>query len=212
MEDGRQPLPGVTCWDGVSAESLAQALHAPAVSCIEAGVLGPRPGRRSASSERLGLRVTARSVYRLPVARVFAAALGARLNLSTDLQERVHTALQEALMNAMLHGNLGLEPGLRDNLRSLAASHEIIEARFTFGQIALSMIRVEATWNARLLRVAVRDSGDGFRRHELPTPEERLTAGRIGSGRGLMILEHLCDHIGLHRGGTTIALDFRLPG
>jgi anti-sigma regulatory factor (Ser/Thr protein kinase) len=202
---------GLTRWDGVSAESLAQALAAPAVDCVEAGVVGPRPGRRLPGAHRLGLRVTAQSVYRHPIARVFAGALQVRLGLSAELLERVHTALQEALMNAMMHGNLGLGEGLRDNRQALAASRDLIEARFAIGPIARSMIRVEATWSEGLLRVAVRDNGDGYGSSNLPTLDERMEAGQVGSGRGLLILERLCDHIGLHRGGTTIALDFRLP-
>jgi anti-sigma regulatory factor (Ser/Thr protein kinase) len=205
--------PGVTTWDGTSARSLAQALAVPADDCIEAGLPGPRrrPPRRKPSGGRLGLRVTALSVYNHPVAKLFAAALRTRLDLPADLHERLRTALQEAMMNAMLHGNLGLASRLQDSLQTLAASHSVIKARFAIGRIAGSMIRVEATWSSTTLRVVVRDSGDGYNKSELPSLDDSAAVSELGSGRGLVILENLCDHVGLHRGGTTIDMDFRLP-
>jgi anti-sigma regulatory factor (Ser/Thr protein kinase) len=202
----------LTSWDGASAESLAQALAAPTVDCVEHGVTGPQPhpARPRRGGGRLGLRVTAQAVYRHPIAKVFAAGLRSRLDLSAALHERLHTALQEAMMNAMLHGNLGLESGLRDNLQALAVAQASIEARLAIGQIAHSMIEVEAHWSETLLRVTVRDSGGGFQRNALPSLEERLAAGKVGSGRGLMLLEMLCDRVALRRGGTSISLVFRL--
>ena len=165
-----------------------------------------------AAGRGIGLTVTARSVYRHPVAKIFAGTLQARHDLTPRLHERVHTALQEALMNAMLHGNLGLGSGLRDDLPALAASAELIEARFATDAIARSMIRVEATLSGPALRVTIRDSGRGFRRDQLPSPEQRMAAGQVGSGRGLVILEMLCDHVSFNVAGTAIALDFVLPG
>ena len=152
------------------------------------------------------MTVTAQSVYRHPVARIFARALQIRLDLSPEIHERVLTAVQETMINAMLHGNLGLGSGLRNDLKGLAASHSVIAARFASEHGARSLIRVQATWTRTRLRVIVRDSGDGFER------DERLAAARLGSGRGLMILEALCDQIGIQRRGTVIALNFLLPG
>jgi len=203
---------GIACWDGASAQSLMQALLSPAADCIESGVTAPGPARRNASCRRLGMTVTAQSVYRYPVAKVFARALQIRLDLSLEIHERVLTALQEAMINAMLHGNLGLDSGPRNDLEGLAASHCVIAARFASEYSARSLIRVQATWTRTRLRVVVRDSGDGFSRNELPSVDERLAAARPGSGRGLMILEALCDHIGIQRRGTVIALNFVLPG
>jgi anti-sigma regulatory factor (Ser/Thr protein kinase) len=211
-QDRRPAGPELSCWDGASAQSLAEALAPPTTICVEADAIGRRSGpvHCMASGRRLILTMTARSVYRHPIARVFAGALQDRLNLSSDLHERVHTALQEAMMNAMLHGNLGLGSGLRDSLQALAALRETIEAHFASESTARSMIRVEATWTRAMLRVVVTDSGGGFTRNEPRSPDERLATSPPGSGRGFMILETLCDHIDLRRGGSTIVLGFSL--
>lgn len=201
----------ISRWDGISMQSLAQALMSPATDCIEGNATGsPRTGR--STGRHLGLTVTTRSVYRHSIARVFAGALQGRIALSPDLHQRVHTALQEAMINAMLHGNLGLDASLRDDLQALTVSRAIIEARLASEQIARSLIRVDANWSGTMLYVVVRDNGSGFTKTDVPSEEERLDAGRTGSGRGLMILETLCDRISLLRGGTTIKLGFLLCG
>lgn len=214
MIDGGQNLDGScqghTCWDGASAQSLAGALVAPVVGCVETVVLGSLPvsARGTSSCQRLSLTVTAWSVYRQPVARVFAEALQTRLNLSVHLYERVYTALQEAMMNAMLHGNLGLESGFRNTLQGLASSSEVIEARLASDKVAHSKICIDASWLPTMLRIVVRDSGSGFDKKAVRSPDELLAAGHPGSGRGLIILNTCCDRVELLDGGATIALTF----
>jgi hypothetical protein len=203
---------GVTSWDGASERSLEQALVLPAAECVEAEVIGRCRWRvsRRPSHRRLGLMVTARSAYRHPVARIFVGAMQKRLHLSQELRERVHIALQEAVMNAILHGNLGLDPGLRDSLQGLATLHDTIAARFASARIARSIIRVDARWTRTMLHLVIRDSGRGFKLNRLSSADEGPGTGRIGSGRGLIILGAMCDRIAFLRGGTTIELGFLL--
>jgi anti-sigma regulatory factor (Ser/Thr protein kinase) len=158
----------------------------------------------------LRLAVTTRSAYRHQVVKVFVGALAARIDLSRDLRERIHTAVQEAMMNSVLHGNLAIESGLRDSLEGLTTSHQAIERLLTSPKIARSMIRVEAIWNLGMLYVLVRDSGGGFERCGLPSPGAWQEADHRGSGRGLAIVEAFCDRVALLSGGATIKMGFRL--
>jgi anti-sigma regulatory factor (Ser/Thr protein kinase) len=202
--------PGFTCWDGVSESSLGRALREPAIECVEAELteLGVRRTRQSATRPRLSLTMTTRSAYRHPVTKVFTEAMQARLHFSRDLHERFHTALQEAVMNAMIHGNLGLDSRLRDGLAGLAASHAVIESLLARPAVACRAIRVDAIWNTTMLSVMVRDDGSGFARNvaELSAapPSEKH------HGRGLRILETFCDRVTLLHCGTMIKLGFRL--
>jgi anti-sigma regulatory factor (Ser/Thr protein kinase) len=202
----------VACWDGVSERSLAFALIPPTTDCVEVDLADRRSGRavRKMSCGRLGLTVTTRSAYRHSVAKAFVEAIAARLSFPRDLRERIHTAVQEAVMNAMLHGNLELGSGLRDSLEGLAASHELIEALLELPEVARSTIRVDAIWNPTMLYVLIRDSGRGFKRTESPSPELWQAGGDRGCGRGLAILEMFCDRVALLSGGTAIKLGFRL--
>lgn len=206
--------PAFTCWDGVSESSLARALSPPVTECMEVALIdGNQYSRllfRPRTSGCLRLALTTRSAYRLQVVKGFVGAIAVRMDLSRDLRERVHTAVQEAMMNSVLHGNLAIEFGLRDSLEGLETSHQTIEKLLTSPQIARSMIRVEAIWNSSMLYVLVRDSGGGFERSKLPSPSARQKAGHHGSGRGLAIVEAFCDRVALLNGGATIKLGFRL--
>jgi len=207
-------VPGFTCWDGVSESSLARALSPPVTECMEVALIDGNQysqlSFRARTDGCLRLAVTTRSAYRHHVVKVFVGAMAVRMDLSRDLVERIHTAVQEAMMNSVLHGNLAINSGLRDSLEGLATAHQSIEALLTSPQIARSMIRVEAIWNSSMLYVVVRDSGGGFKRSELPSPSEWQKAGHHGSGRGLAIVEAFCDRVALLNGGATIKLGFRL--
>jgi anti-sigma regulatory factor (Ser/Thr protein kinase) len=152
--------------------------------------------------------MTTRSAYRHPVTKVFTEAMQARLHFSRDLRGRFRTALQEAVMNAMVHGNLGLDSQLRDGLVGLTSSHAVIESLLARPAVARRVIRVDAIWNTTMLSVMVRDNGSGFARTgpelSAPPPSEKH------HGRGLFILETFCDRVALLHGGTTIRLGFRL--
>ncbi|NVN84901.1 MAG: ATP-binding protein [Rhodopseudomonas sp.] len=200
------------CWNGLAEASLALSLLPPATVCVEQDLIDsckrwsrPRPVCR-----HLGLVLTTRSAYRCMVARPFVDAIAERIDLSDDVRERAHTALQEAVMNAVLHGNLELDSALRDDLAGMDKTHDTIEQLLLKPQVALSAIRIDAIWNAAELLIMVRDSGSGFDKKLVPASEEWSAAGHIGSGRGFLILEAFCDRLALLRGGTLIRLGFHL--
>ncbi|KIZ47558.1 hypothetical protein OO17_03745 [Rhodopseudomonas palustris] len=200
------------CWDGLAETSLALSLLPPARVCVEHHLIVSQKwqSRPRAVCRHLGLVLTTRSAYRCMVAKPFVDAIAERIELSADVRERAHTALQEAVMNAVLHGNLGLDSALRDDLAGMDKTHATIEELLLTPQVALSALRIDAIWNSHHLIIIVRDSGNGFDRKQLPTSEEWMASGHIGSGRGLMILEAFCDRLALLRGGTVIRLGFHL--
>jgi anti-sigma regulatory factor (Ser/Thr protein kinase) len=198
----------VTCWDGASEESLQDALAPPATQCFEADLIDechddvvctqPAPGH-------LSLVVTTRSAYRHSIVKAFMTAMQSRTSLSEDLRIRVYSAVQEALMNAVLHGNLRIDPHLRDNLAGLLAAQEAIEARLNAPEVARTMIRVDAIWNASTLNVVIQDSGEGYDE----TTAQPVT-DESACGRGLAILQAFSDKVAVLNGGTTVKLEFRL--
>jgi anti-sigma regulatory factor (Ser/Thr protein kinase) len=205
-------LSSTVCWDGLAETSLSRSLSPPVRDCVERDLIdshwrttGPR-----AVCRHLGLVLTTRSAYRCPVAKIFVEAVAARIELTGDVRERARTALQEAMMNAVLHGNLGLDTSCRDDFEAIDRIQEKIDWLLASPQYALSAVRIDAVWNSALLVIIVRDSGPGFSRAKLPTSEAWEAAGHIGSGRGFMILDAFCDRLALLRGGTMIRLGFNL--
>jgi anti-sigma regulatory factor (Ser/Thr protein kinase) len=206
--------PCFTCWDGVSERSLERALSLPVTECMEVALIDGNQYSRLLFRPRtdgcLRLALTTRSAYRHPVVKVFVRAMATRIDLSRDLRERIHTAVQEAVINSVLHGNLAISSAHRNSLKGLENTHQTIEKLLASPEIARSMIRVEAIWNSAMLYVLIRDSGAGYDRDELPSPGALHTPGHGASGRGIAILEAFCDRIALLNGGATIKLGFRL--
>lgn len=204
--------PRLTYWDGASKSSLISALSLPATQCIEAGLASAceiaEPRQRTMA--RLSLLVTTRSAYRLPISRAFVEAIESRMALSSDLRDRIYIATQEAVMNAVFHGNLRIEAGLRNSLESFVQFHESIERKLAQPEIAGGMVRVDALWSSKMLYVVVRDNGDGYHRTAVPSCNATPGGGLAGSGRGLSILDAVCDRVVLLHGGRAIKLGFRI--
>jgi anti-sigma regulatory factor (Ser/Thr protein kinase) len=203
MQDLQQDC--ATCWDGASEHTLAQSLAPPATACIEAG-LGVEAGWSKAGDGGLGclrLTVSIRSIFQQAVAKAFVLAIDDRLRLRQEERDRILTALHEALLNAVMHGHLQLQQGLRDTFSGFEASHETIKRQLALPKYAQSRVVIEAQWSAGRLLIAVHDNGVGF------DPGKSRDQHR-GSGRGLAILEAFCDSITFQDGGRTIVLGFEL--
>jgi len=199
----------LSCWDGASEQTLDAALARPARRCIEAELLDRSAetyeGADLSTDKVLSLVITTRSAYRHSVVKTYVQALGERLALTEDLRIRVYSAVQEALMNAVLHGNLRIDGGLRGSLDGLIAAQAIIETKLESPQIGSSMIRLDADWTSSALAITVRDSGDGYDYSGVrPAAEDGM------SGRGLEILQVFSDRVTVLNGGTTVMLEFQL--
>ncbi|GLH81186.1 hypothetical protein SSBR45G_60950 [Bradyrhizobium sp. SSBR45G] len=197
----------VSYWNGVSEQTLEAALARPVHQCVEADLFdgcggGPDIGRLSA--DRLSLVVTTRSAYRHSVVKTFVDALRTRLPLTEDLRIRIYSAAQEALMNAVLHGNLRIDGGLRGSLDGLIAAQSIIESKLDSPEIGGAAIRIDAAWTASEVEVTIRDSGDGYDYSGV-----RPAAEDGASGRGLEILQVFSDRVTVLNGGTTVRLEFQ---
>jgi anti-sigma regulatory factor (Ser/Thr protein kinase) len=194
-----------TRWDGASEETLAQSLAAPATACIEAGLLvDDGPGNAGDGGRScLSLTVSIQSIYREAIAGAFVRAIDDRLRLGLELRDRIRTALHEALLNAVMHGHLKLEAGLRDTLGEFAMAHETIIRQLASQKYAQSRVVIVAQWSAGRLLIAVHDNGAGF-------DPDRGRTGHRGSGRGLAVVEAFCDSVTHLDGGRTIVLGFEL--
>jgi hypothetical protein len=197
--------PPLALWDGCSDEGLAHALAAPAVACVEAGLAcGQEPQVGGDPRCSLGLTLTAHSAYRFQVARLYVEALAQRMPLSNELRQRIRTALQEAVINAVVHGNLALGSGNLGTMQEFAVWQDGIAARLARDPEASSAVCITAHWSSSLLVVAVRDSGAGFKR-DVPGAQPSP-----GNGRGLSVVAAFTDHLSILQGSNTLEMGFRL--
>ena len=88
------------------------------------------------------LQLFSKSVYEQPVAQLISQELRVRLaDVETNWTENVATALHEALMNAVIHGNLGLSKSF-ETPEQLAGFDQKIRDKLTDPQFARKPVHI----------------------------------------------------------------------
>lgn len=119
--------------------------------------------------------------------------------------ERVYIgiAVEEALLNALVHGNLEIGPEVRE--KGLETYENLIRKKSSLAPYKDRRIKVTCTFSRDDVRVRVTDEGPGFDVMALPdptSPENRAKAG----GRGLLLIRSFTDEIRHNKKGNEIEL------
>jgi CheY-like chemotaxis protein/anti-sigma regulatory factor (Ser/Thr protein kinase) len=142
------------------------------------------------------------------------ALLGALMNLlqetlaglglgdGTD-RTRVGVALEEALINAMVHGNLEVSSELRQ--RDEAAHARLVAARARQAPYRDRRIHVRARLSPAEAVYVIRDEGPGFDPAAVPDPRDPANLERA-SGRGLLLIRTFMDEVRHNERGNEITL------
>lgn len=197
---------------------------------LEAGAAGYVPKRRllqdlAATVERV-LSITyidrqaSRVMQRLhhqDSSFVVENELALLLSLATHLRDSVNTiwrcdpvqvlrigmALEEALVNAYLHGNLELDSELREADENLF--QQLSRQRVTQSPYADRRIFVDAQCTPTMFQCVIRDEGKGFNPEQLPSPFSEDSLERT-TGRGLMLIRSFMDEVQFNERGNEILL------
>jgi CheY-like chemotaxis protein/anti-sigma regulatory factor (Ser/Thr protein kinase) len=133
-----------------------------------------------------------------------------------DAAERIHLgiALEEAILNAMLHGNLDLSP------------EQVAQARAEFSEGKFSSVvherrlqppyhdrrvLVDAQISPEEVRFRVRDDGPGFACAAVPQRGDPTCLER-GGGRGLVLMRNFMDEVVFNDAGNEVTLVKRQTG
>ncbi len=120
--------------------------------------------------------------------------------LSSDARTRLGVAVDEAVMNAMCHGNLELSEDEMSEVRSHLHSGvpiEAIETRKAMEPYSQRQVHVSAGLSREGIKVIVRDEGKGFS----PT-----TVSYTPGHRGITLIENLVDKAVFNEAGNEITL------
>ncbi len=128
-------------------------------------------------------------------------ARGALVDESSRIQ--ITVALREAIVNAMLHGNLGLSSTLKE--ADAAAHDELAEERRKLSPYRERRVRVTVTETPNDVTYAVSDDGPGFDLGTVPDPTDPANLERT-SGRGLFLIRTFMDDVTHTDGGRTITM------
>jgi anti-sigma regulatory factor (Ser/Thr protein kinase) len=143
--------------------------------------------------------------------RLLAASLVAhlrnylvRLGLCDETaMTRVCIALEEALLNAIFHGNLELSSDLRQDGEE--AYYRLADERRGRAPFCDRQVFCSARLSRAEVNVTIRDEGPGFDPSTLPDPTDPANLGRIG-GRGLLLIRTFMDSVTHNQSGNEITL------
>lgn len=131
------------------------------------------------------------------------------MNLFDDTERiQLTLAVEEAISNALYHGNLELTTEQLSSVGYDLAdpdSESIVDERRRQDPFKDRTIRVNAEITRQSVQFTIRDQGPGFAHSDLPSPEEVVASGEL-SGRGLAKIRLFCDAVRFNDQGNEIVL------
>jgi len=126
------------------------------------------------------------------------------MELCTDADRtRLGIALEEALINAIFHGNLEVSSNLRE--RDDDSYRLLIEERRHKSPYQERRVHVHACLSRDEARFVIRDEGPGFDPHSLPDPTDPSNLDRV-CGRGVLLMRTFMDHISYNDRGNEVTM------
>lgn len=128
--------------------------------------------------------------------------------VDTTERRRLGVALEEAILNAMYHGNLELPvealPELRQSLHSGKRSPRF-ESRAKVNKYRDRRVVVSAEMTKKQASFVVRDDGKGTSASNIPDAQDPRTLEKEG-GRGLVLIRSFMDDVALNDRGNEITM------
>lgn len=116
---------------------------------------------------------------------------------------QVGMALDEALVNALYHGNLEVSSELKD--QDDRAYYELARKRSLEQPYRDRRIHVEAELSPEQARIVTRDQGPGFDPDSLPDPTDPENLLRV-HGRGILLMRTFMDEVEFNDKGNEVTM------
>ncbi len=116
---------------------------------------------------------------------------------------RIGVALDEALVNALFHGNLELSSHVRD--KTPDEYHRQVEQRCQQPPFRDRRIYVSAEISATQAKFTIRDDGQGFEQTQLSDPRDSANLDDLG-GRGILLMRTFMDEVTFNKSGNEVVM------
>ncbi|KIL98674.1 hypothetical protein CCC_02124 [Paramagnetospirillum magnetotacticum MS-1] len=193
-------------FDGAGTADLGDILCPPAAWAIDLGAASPDQGLDRLPA-RLLVRAATTTMVAHDVVNVVVAALIERLPRARSIEMDLRIVLQEAVSNAVMHGNLCLDGRLRGSREGLSLFTQTMQRRLGDPRFGHRPVTIALDWNQAYLVVRVEDRGRGFRPPATSLPVE----AKACSGRGIGQIRALCQRVIFTDRGRRITMRFGLP-
>lgn len=117
---------------------------------------------------------------------------------------QIGMAMDEALVNAMHHGNLEVDSSLRDS-DDEQKYYDEVRSRKNVSPFCHRRVRVEAEFSEKHICVQISDDGRGFNPGAIPDPTEDDNLHKV-SGRGLFLIRSFMDSVAHNATGNQITM------
>jgi len=186
-------------------EDLSTILRRPYNSFMEIGErsrLETAITRMNADTLDFALSLTTESTYHNDIAGMVTAALHDRFGISDALQIDIETCLREALINAVVHGNLSLETCMKSR-EDFEAYYTAIEERIGKALYKIRRVNIAVLDRNQHLELRVSDEGQGF------TFDINAADILFPHSRGLFLIHSLADNMWVADDRRTLCMTFR---
>jgi len=139
-----------------------------------------------------GLCLTSLHTYDANAAYIITSALNARFGMSRRKRMHIMTCLQEALANAVIHGNLCIECD-RNSLAAFERYYQLINDRIMQPAFASTRVYVRAWSSQDSFRICITHGGNGSLGPDIL--HESRPALEKRAGRGLFIIQSLAEWV-----------------
>jgi CheY-like chemotaxis protein/anti-sigma regulatory factor (Ser/Thr protein kinase) len=116
---------------------------------------------------------------------------------------RVCVALEEAINNALFHGNLEITSQLRSS--DVDAYQKLVKQRANTPPFSKRSIHVQAKFTKEHGTFVIRDEGPGFEPDSLPDPTDPENLEKA-SGRGLLLMRTFMDSVEFNNIGNEVTM------
>lgn len=169
---------------------------------------GPTLAERIAIAAEEGdfcLHLTTPTAFGAEAAKAVCDGLVCRGVLPLPLRPVVEMALHETVANAVLHGNLGLESGLKAGPDCFESFCRRMKDLLQNPESHRRWIQVTARWTDDQLELSVEDQGQGYEISEGAGADD---IDERPFGRGLAIVHALASDVTISKGGRCTTLRF----
>lgn len=211
-QDGR-PL-NLLFLGGVDTQRLAGALKPPYDACLE--IVGPPTPVahdliRSFLAKGLpvpgvSISLTSLTAYRIKLSTGLAEALATRFHLEDTLVRDIKSALQEAIANAVIHGNLQVDARWKPKLESFNSYVDVLQQALASPHSTGTRVNIRILCAEDFIRCEVRDEGGGY--PDADDPHTTPPDPNSPQGRGLNIINILSDAVEIKDNGRCIDMTF----
>jgi len=145
-----------------------------------------------------------------PLINMLQESLIDKLDIDDTERIRMAIALEEALSNAIYHGNLELDSALREGPDDGQEYFQLAAVRKNVEPFLKRRVHVEASRTDQEFRIVIRDDGPGYDPDSLPDPTDPENLEKV-HGRGLLLIRTFMDAVEHNDAGNELTMIKRFP-